>query len=222
LRRGNQLPVSRCFEQLLDDGRYLGKIWPLEPIDWRLLDPDKQVVIEACKNHVALNIIANRIEEVVTLREKEAIMITFKDFDLHEEVENAVQDPRNNGEKIMIGGRFYRISVAPIDKPVDPMVYELYFGNFPGFARVLPIRTFLYSKLKIHIKYITCPPGRAGGRSNFLFVGLPNKEAVNRIIEVKKAGGFEIGGKKIIIAESQSMVKKNGCRVFPLQLDRAK
>jgi len=136
--------------------------------------PGKQDVIDACVKHVALNIIANRIEEVVNLSERDVIMITFQSFDLHTEVENAVQDPRNNGEKIMIEGRFYRITVPPVERPTDNSTYELYFGNFPGFARVLPVRSYLYTTLKIHIKYITCPPGRRGGRSNFLFVGLPN------------------------------------------------
>jgi len=135
--------------------------------------PSKQSVLESCEKHVALNLVVNRIVEVVILPEREAIMITFQGFDLHSEVENAVQDPINNGEKIMIVGRCYRITVAPIERPTDNTTYELYFGNFPGFARVLPIRTFLYTHLNVHMKYITCPPGRRGGRSNYMFIGLP-------------------------------------------------
>jgi len=114
------------------------------------------------------------------------------------------------------------ITVAPVERPTDNSIYELYFGNFPGFARVFPLRSYLYKDLKIHVKYITCPPGRKGGRSNFLFVGLPNREAVNKIIEAKRTIGFKSEGNTIVVAESQSMIKKNGVRMFPTGLDNPK
>jgi len=103
--------------------------------------PGKQTIIDACAKHVALNIVAGAIEEVINLPERGAIMIVFRSFESHPEIENAVQDPSNNGEKILIEGRCFRITVAPIEKPTDNKVYELFLGNFPGFARVLPVRT---------------------------------------------------------------------------------
>jgi len=179
--------------------------------------PGRKAVVDAFAKHVALSLVADTIEDVVIMREYESVMVTFRNFDLHAAVGNAVQDPMNNGEKIIVAGRCYRVTVAPIERPTDTNTYELFFGNYPVFARVLPTRNFLYKDLKIHVKYFSCPPGRKGGRANFLFVGLPDREAVDKIIEAKKAGLCKIEGRNILIAESQSMVKKNGRKLFAAQ-----
>jgi len=159
-------------------------------------------------------LLQKKIASVTKLPGKRVLMVTLIDDEDHGEISELVQDPRTGGDKIFIDGKCFQVTIPLLKRPTSKTIYELYVGGFSKRVKIHPFQMLLF-KLSVRVKYISCPVNKTtGGRCNFIFVGVSSASDVERIIFAKKKNSFRSAGKPLIVAESQSMIDKNGGRKF--------
>jgi len=177
--------------------------------------PDIPQIADCFNGHPALDSVAKKVTSVIKLPGKHVLMVTLEDDSDHEKISELVQDPLTGGSRIFVGGKCFRVTVAPKVRSVNGTLYELYFGSFTKPIRILPFQMTLFSKVGVRIKYISFPTNRTSGhKCNFVFVGFGDPSDIDKIIAARKKGAFRFAGREIAIAESQSMVDKNGGKLY--------